>query len=136
MRMNRIYRLILGILLAMVAAGALPAGLAMVIDPSGVENGMDVQILSGSPFRSFLIPGMVLFTINGLGSLTGAMLTFFRKDLAGYMGIFFGTALMIWIGFQVCWIGYQSFLQPLFWGIGIAELILGLIILRKTQDVG
>ena len=135
MRMNRIYRLILGILLAMVAAGALPAGLAMIIDPSGADTGMDVQILSGSPFRSFLIPGMILFTINGLGSLTGAMLTFFRRDLAGYLGILFGMALMIWIGFQVYWISYASVLQPLFFGIGTAEVVLGLIIFRDRKSV-
>lgn len=46
--------------------GAVAGGALLVIEPHGSLLGMDPAWLDGSPFRSYFIPGLVLFTLNGL----------------------------------------------------------------------
>ena len=85
-------------------------------------------MLDGSPFQDFLIPGIILFTVNGIGNLSAGILSFRRHRLAGWTGIFFGFALMIWIFIQVNMIGGGNWLQYLYFGLGLVEVILGVFI--------
>lgn len=48
---------ILGIIQAFVAIGAIPAGYSMIVEPNGSGLGMTTEILAGSPFTNFFIPG-------------------------------------------------------------------------------
>jgi hypothetical protein len=57
---------ILIFLLAFLAFGALVGGGAMIISPSGELLRMPLSNLGNSPFRSFLIPGIILFMVLGL----------------------------------------------------------------------
>jgi hypothetical protein len=52
----------LGILQAFIGVGAVPAGILMIINPSGSDMGMTVEMLVNSPFPNFLIPGIFLFS--------------------------------------------------------------------------
>lgn len=53
-------------LLVFVAIGALYAGYSFIADPSGAGMGMNTSYLIHSPFKNFLIPGIVLFVVNGI----------------------------------------------------------------------
>jgi hypothetical protein len=97
--------------------------------------GVSTEMLANSPLSDFLIPGLCLLILHGLGNLLSSIFSFAKKRLAGYLGIFFGSALVIWIIIQVAWISLSSFMQPLFFAIGAAELILGLMIYRHQQLV-
>ena len=68
--------------------------------------------------------------------MVGAFLVYMRKKLAGYIGIFFGSGLLIWIVVQVIMIGFGHVLQILYLAIGIVELVLGILITRLTAEVG
>lgn len=48
--------LILGIILAFVALGALPAGFLLITHPDGTKLGMSTDFLKNSPFKDFLVP--------------------------------------------------------------------------------
>jgi len=48
-------------------------------------------------------------------------------------GLILGIILSLWIIIQVMWITLSSFLQPLFLIIGIAEIFLGLRLLRTKS---
>ena len=122
---------LLGVLELFVAFGALPAGIAMIMDPSGVGVGMSSDILDGSPFASFLIPGIFLTVVHGLGSLLGGIWSFRRHRYAGRVGILLGIVLIAWLAIQIYYIGLLHFLQWLFFLIGLLEIILGLWINRS-----
>ncbi len=106
--------LYLGIFQLLIALGALPAGLAMIQDPTGGLNQMTLDLLADLPFSSFLIPGLYLFLINGLGNMAGAILSFMKKKIAAKMAILLGLLMVLWISFQVLWIGYGSILQRIY----------------------
>ena len=104
---------------------ALIGGFGLINDPTGAAIGMELDWLKTTPFYSYLIPGIVLFSLNGIGNITGLWFTISRKAKAGKLGSFFGVIMLIWILAQVFWIGYKSFLQPLYFGTGLFQLFLG-----------
>ncbi len=120
----------LGALQVFIGVGAVPAGLALALEPSGASLGMPLEWLSDSPFPNFLIPGVVLMVVNGFGSLAGAATSFLRYRYAGEIAMGLGGFLMLWIVAQVWWIGLSHWLQPLYFGFGLVEFVLGWL-LRK-----
>jgi len=127
------YYIILFCLQVMTAIGAIPAGYAYVSDPLGASMGVTVDLLAKSPFKDFLIPGLFLLIVNGLCNLVAAVFSILNKPVAGKIGLFLGFVLAVWIVIQVYWIGLSSFLQPLFFFVGLFEMALGWTIIRKTK---
>ncbi len=118
--------IVLGVLQVFVGIGAIPAGVGLIADPSGVSMGMSLDWLAGSPFPNFLIPGLFLFAVNGLGSFAGALMTFRRRQYAGLVAIGLGGFLMAWITIQVIIIGPPiHWLQTLYFVLGAVELASG-----------
>ena len=115
----------LAIIQVFVAVWAIPAGLSMIINPSGTGLGMSTKLLANSPFDNFLIPGLFLFLVNGLLNVLGAYLSFQRHPYAGLTGIGLGIFLVLWIALQVYFIGLSHFLQPLFLFLGLLMCWLG-----------
>ena len=64
----------MGVLQAFIGLGAIGGGSMLIIDPSGNAIGLPVEMLQGSPFPDFLIPGVFLFTVIGLGSMVGLLI--------------------------------------------------------------
>ena len=64
--MKKIYRLLFA-LHAFVGVGAVFGGLAAITNPKS-PLGIPIEILKNSPFNDFLIPGIILFTLIGLGN--------------------------------------------------------------------
>jgi len=48
------------------AVSGLVGGTGRVLDPTGASLGLPTDWLAGSPFGSYLIPGIILFTVLGL----------------------------------------------------------------------
>ncbi|MCP4257640.1 MAG: hypothetical protein GY774_08970 [Planctomycetes bacterium] len=61
-------------------------------------------------------------------------MSFFRYRHAGLYAGALGAFLMIWIVAQVWWIGLTIWLQPLFFCLGVVELVLGLLLFRKERQ--
>jgi hypothetical protein len=124
---------VLGILQFVIGVGAVPAGISMILDPTGAGLGMSTGMLAGSPFSTFFIPGVVLLLVNGIGSLTGGVLTFTGHQRASLVAIGLGAFLMAWIIVQVLSMGPPlHWLQVLYFVLGGVELILGWQLNRAT----
>jgi hypothetical protein len=128
------------ILLFFQGMSATPSGLLLVLDPTGGRMQMPLEMLAGSPFASYLIPGLILCIVLGLGAFFVLACLFARPDWgwARRLNPFktqhwtwaasaaFGIALMIWITVQVLMIGLDTWLHPLYFGVGLAILLLTL----------
>ncbi|MGE7111172.1 hypothetical protein [Lysinibacillus sp. NPDC047702] len=121
----------MGTLLLLVAIGAIPAGIGFISKPDGSNLSMSVNLLKDSPFKDFLIPGILLLTIHGLGSLLGSFLSFKHHSFAITVTLVLGFAMVVWIVAQVYWLGLKSILQPTFFVVGVIEIILGLVMYKK-----
>jgi hypothetical protein len=125
------YFILLGSLQAFIAIGAIPAGLMFLLDTSGKLLGMKPEFLENSPFDSFLLPGLFLLLVNGIGSGYAAYLSFSGNKQAGKTAIILGAVLCIWIVFQYFWLSETSFLQPVILITGFLELAAGWKILKS-----
>lgn len=124
--MNSKFHIWLGVLLAFVAVGALPAGYSMITQPDGSGLGMNPDFFKENAlFSNFFVPGLFLFFGNGLAHLAAAIMCFLKKPLSGKFAMMLGIYLMIWITIQIFSIRESSFMQPLFFVIGLIEFILG-----------
>lgn len=120
----------LGVLQVFIGIGAVAGGLSLILDPSGESLGTPIQLLERTPFVTFLVPGIVLFAVNGLGSLVGAVASFAKHRYAGEMALALGVFLVAWIAVQVYWMEIH-WLHVLYLGLGILEAALGLSV-RKS----
>lgn len=133
-------------LLLFLSLGALFGGGAFLITPDGSSMGMSAEIdLRHSPFESFLIPGLILFTMFGLlpicvvwGLLMRrkcrcAQLLNMYPDMhwAWTWSVYVSFALLIWIYMEVYFLQSFHFLQSFFFFYGI--LLLALLLLRPMR---
>ncbi len=114
-------------------ASGLLGGFILIIDPTGVSLGLPIEWLEPTPFVSYLIPGIILFSVNGLGNIGGAAFTLFRYRKAGEVAIVLGIIMMGWIVSQVILTGYQGVLQPVYFSTGLVQALLGLMYRGKQE---
>ena len=111
-----------------IGVSAVVAGAMMLLDPTGALVGLDASWLSTSPFESYLIPGVVLFVVNGLGSLVGAVMTYRGHARAGLAALGLGAFLVAWIVAQLVWLEGASAFQPIYLILGLVEISLGSVL--------
>jgi hypothetical protein len=103
--------------------GALAGGLVLIVAPRGEVMPLPVSALEGSPFDTYFWPGVILFTVLGLGPLLVAALAWRRHPIAPFAAFAVGAALLIWVAVEIAIIGYSNEppLQALY-------LVMGLVI--------
>jgi hypothetical protein len=130
----------LALLLVAQALGGIGGGITLVLSPSGEMMQMPLSMLDGSPFNSFLIPGLILLLVLGLLPTFVVYGLLLRPDwrwaevLNIYRGIhwswtyslYLGIMLCGWIFIEISIIDYDA-LQTIFGLVGIAILILTLL---------
>ena len=132
--MRKLNRIILGVLQALIALTAMAGGFMFVKDPTGAVMGYSVSVLTGSIFPDFLVPGLFLSIVNGLGSLVGAVLSFTRNRYAGPAAIALGAILVAWIVIQVIVIRSIHWLHGIYFVLGLVEFMLGMLVNRRQTE--
>ena len=105
--------------LVLLGVGALAGGIALVLRPDGSVMHFDVQLLAGSPFTDYLVPGLILGGLFGIGSLVVAVMGLRRSRLAPFLAFAIGSAQMIWIIVELAIIKEVSLLHPMFFAVGL-----------------
>lgn len=124
------------ILLFFTALSALAAGGIFISDPSGQKMGMSTDYLKLSPFRSFLIPGILLFIINGILNLFAAILTLKNHYRANTLVTFQGVLLCGWIILQVLMVRDINPLHIIMFTIGVIFIVYGAVVdWRKSHSL-
>ena len=112
------------------------SGAVLIIDPSGELMHMPPDMLAHSPFHDFLIPGLILFFVNGVGQMVTAIMSTRKNPSAGFVGEVFGLGLMIWLYVQVNMIGGGHILQYSYFAIGVLETALAFVIQKSLVAMG
>ncbi len=129
--MKKIF-LILTVMHLFVGIGALFGGMAAILDP-WEPAGVPAEMLEGSPFTNYFIPGLILFTVIGLGHVFSAATAIRKSEYQGYISSVFSWGLMIWIVVQCIMINAVALLHVIFFLIGLVGAVLAWIILYKQN---
>jgi CDP-diglyceride synthetase len=133
--MNRKVRITAIIVLFFNAVSAMFGGLGLIIDPSGETMQMPIEFLKDSPFENFLIPGIILFSVNGLFNLLVGILGVKKSNIFPILTLLCGIFLIVWLSIQIMII--KSFYAPLhgpYYAVGIALLILGAVLMKQIKS--
>jgi len=100
--------------------------------------GMPVSILSDSMFTSFFYPGLILTIIVGGSQAAAAVLMVIRHRHHYFFAGLASFALLIWIYVELYITHTSHWLQTLYFGLGVLEMILILLILiaKSTRRQG
>jgi hypothetical protein len=131
---------ILIFLLVFIGVGALISGPMLFLAPDGHLMKLSVDMLQGTPFTNFLIPGPVLFLFVGIFPILvsygllrqpswqwAEAINVCKKYHWSWTASWAaGVIMLIWIIVETSLLGYVSFLQPVItvWGVAIITLTL------------
>jgi len=104
---------------------AVLAGAMLAYTPDGSTLDLQLAWLDHSPFGSYRIPGLLLFSVIGLGSLVAAAVLWKRRRHTARFSQVAGAALVIWIVVQMVMLRTVLPIQITYLLIGIAIVWLG-----------
>lgn len=117
--------------------GALFGGGALILAPDGHLLGMPTTLLAGSPFPSFLVPGIILFTVVGLAPLLAAAITVRRQAFAPLAAVAVGLTLIGWVSVEmVVLAGPGSLAWALYLLLGACIAAIGIAWWRSSSHSG
>ncbi len=114
-------------LLIVLGIGALAGGVSLVAKPDGSVMQLPVELLAGSPFPDFFVPGLILGGLFGVGSALVAVLGLRRWRIAPFLAFAIGCGQMIWITVELAIIKELSVLHPTFFGLGLAIAVASVV---------
>ena len=118
-------RIISIILLFLIGISAVFGGYNLIIDPTGNKIQMPITYISNSPFKDYLIPGIILFIFNGVSSQVIAITAIFGYKKSYLLIIAQGIVLSVWIIVQLFMTAQPFILQPICLSIGLILIVLG-----------
>jgi hypothetical protein len=123
----------LGVFHLLIGLGAMGGGFGAIMDPSGEAMGMSVDVLRNGPFDSFLVPGLFLFIVIGVGNVVGAITAFRNARYQGYVTGGLSGILVLWIVVQVYMLWDANYFHVLYFVIGLIGLLWGGILAFKQR---
>ena len=133
--MKPILRILAFFLLLILGFGGLYGGLMLISDPSGEKFEWSLELLNGTPFNSFLLPGIVLLIVNGLLPIYVAVIVGLKKKYANTFILMQGVVVIIWLSVQL--LMNSNFFLPVThypsYSVGILLVIIGLLLQRQKH---
>lgn len=114
---------------------AVPVGLMLIADPSGAVMQFPAGWIEATPFGSYLVPGIYLAAVNGVGMLAVAALGLRRHWSAPWLTATLGVGLIVWILVQILVMPETMFLTWVFLAVGLALGFVALFWLRRTGQL-
>lgn len=102
---------------------AIGGGIALVASPDGALLRMPTSALLHSPFSTFLIPGLLLLFVIGLGNVIAGWLVIRDRLTANLWAFSGGAALLGWIVTEMAMLRTIHVLQLVFFGIAVVIMI-------------
>lgn len=117
------------------AIPAILVGVQLVTDTTGASIGFPAGWIEATPFGSYLVPGLYLLLMNGVGMLVLAALAVKGHWAAPWLTGILGTGLVIWILVQIVVMPEFSFLQAIFGVVGLVLATISVAWLRRTGQL-
>lgn len=122
------HRITAGVELA-IAAAAVYGGVGLMADAIGMSD----DWLSGTPFRSWVLPGVLLILVVAVPMTVAAVLELRRSPWAGIASVTAGAAQIGCIAAQLLIMQRYHVLQPVMMTVGLLVVLAALAVHRREQ---
>ena len=122
------------LLAALTLFGALSAFTGAVLAIAANGAGVPLEYLANSPFRSYVVPGVILGVVVGGTQIAAATALLRKQRRALLLSAIAGFGMIIWIFAELAIIRQYSWLQSAYFALGAIELILVLCLLGIIPD--
>ncbi len=112
--------------LLLIGLNALVGGYLFIADPSGGLMGMNIKQLDRPVFDDFLIPGMLLFLMNGVLSIIAALFVMFQWKGFIQLTILQGIILSVWMLVQIFLFEQIYLIQYIVSAVALVILVCGI----------
>ncbi|WP_010632870.1 hypothetical protein [Sporolactobacillus vineae] len=123
----------------LLGVGAIFGGGALILSPDGTLLRIPIELLRYSPFHTFLIPGLILFSVLGVLPLIAAFFLItekrprFGRGFSLYKDIHWAWNVSLYIGFiLIGWIMIEVYIFQAIAFIHVFYLFLGMAIQAVT----
>ena len=123
--MNPKLKILAAFLLLFNGIGAIYGGRNLIMHPDGSSLEITTEWLKYSPFDNFLLPGIILFVVNGLFSLFVLIAVITNSQFRGKLIFAEGILLCGWILIQMIMLREVNFLHITLGSVGILLVIIG-----------
>lgn len=127
--------------LLFLSAGGFFGGITLICDPSGAFIMMSPDLINNTPFTSYLLPAIILILFLGVfpafvfAGLTWKPSRKIFNLLNVYKNIhwswtyslYTGIILVLWMDFEIMFVGYHEFIQTFYSLLGVLIIILSLM---------
>ena len=128
--MIRLLKIFIVILLLFNGAGAVYGGVNLISHPNGSSIGLPLQLLDGTPFVDYTLPGIVLLIANGALSLLTAAFVLLKTPHFKHYIVAQGVILLGWLFIQILLIKILFFLHYVMGTVGILLVMSGVLLFR------
>lgn len=122
-------------LLVNLSIGAIYGSWVFISAPDGSKFNMTVDYLKNTPFKNYLIPGIILFIMNGLLPLSIVFILIMKKKIFPRLLIFQGLILIGWLTVEILF--NKAFFMPLFhyplYATAITLILIGCIFINPKR---
>lgn len=108
---NKKWKLLTLLVLGVIGLSALSAGYLFMKDPSGAVIGLTTAYLRNSPFNNYWVPGIVLFTMNGVMNVLAILSLLLKYKYYAQFILVQGLLLIGWIVIQIFMVRDFNFLH-------------------------
>lgn len=126
-------RILAIVALSFLGLSAIVGAIPLLMHPGGEPWAMPQSLLQHSPFRSFLIPGIILLVANGLLSPWVLWLTASRHPGYGWWVIVQGCVLLGWLVVEVAVLRLVAWPHYFYGAVAVALVIPGIAIVRHGR---
>lgn len=134
--MKKIVKVSVVVLLLNLSAGALYGSWIFISDPGGGKFFLSVDLLSNSPFESYLIPGVILLIVNGVFPLFILISLLMRKSYSKWLLMLQGCVLIGWLSIQLL-ISKDFFLPVMHYSCyatGLLLILFSFLLMKLDHD--
>lgn len=119
---NKVARIVLVVFEVLMGLAAVGGGFDLVLT-NGQTIRMPAELLEGSPFGSFFIPGLVLLVV-GIANLASAAAVLRRHRWGAPASVVAGIMWIGWFVVQVAVVGFLNWQQPFYFVVGLLIIVL------------
>jgi hypothetical protein len=115
---------LLFILVSFIAVTATLSGLILISNPDGAAMNLSLSLLEGTPFKNFMVPGLLLTTLVGGVNLLAIFYNMQRHAKRYNWAMAGGIMLIGWLIAQMILIHTLHWLHFIYLGIGLLIILI------------